>query len=157
MRRRALLLACLALSACAPLRPRREDGPGHSGRLSLSVRTDPVQTFSAAFDLRGQASQGELLLTSPLGTTLARARWSAGGAELDAGTQRQRFASMDLLLTEVLGTALPLEALFDWLAGRNTAASGWEADLSQHAQGRLLARRLHPLPAVDLRLLLEIQ
>lgn len=155
--RRALLVAlALPLAACAPLqRLPAGAGKAYSGRLSLSVRSDPVQNFSAGFDLRGQAEQGELLLTTPLGTTLARARWMPGRAELNASGTPQIFPSMEELLMQVTGAALPLAALFDWLEGRATPVPGWEADLSGRPQGRLWARRSQALPVVELRLLLD--
>jgi len=36
-----------------------------------------------------------------------------------------------------------------------TGAAGWSADLSQLESGRLTARRTQPLPAAELRLILE--
>lgn len=154
-RRRSLLAAlALPLAACAPLQ-RHADGPTYSGRLSLSVQSDPPQNLSAGFDLRGQAREGDLLLTSPLGTTLAQAIWRPGRAQLNASGQQQVFGSMEELLARLTGAALPLAALFDWMDGRETPVSGWESDLSGHAQGRLIARRLSPLPAVELRLVLD--
>lgn len=153
--RRSLLAAlALPLAACAPLQ-RQASGPIYSGRLSLSVRGDPPQNLSAGFDLRGQASEGDLLLTSPLGTTVAQAVWRPGRAQLNANGQQQVFASMEELLARLTGAALPLAALFDWMDGRDTPVPGWESDLSDHAQGRLVARRLSPQPAVELRLLLD--
>jgi outer membrane lipoprotein LolB len=154
-RRRSLLAAlALPLAACAPLQ-RQTSGPVYSGRLSLSVRSEPPQNLSAGFDLRGQAREGDLLLTSPLGTTLAQAVWRPGQAELKASGQQQVFGSMEELLARLTGAAIPLAALFDWMDGRDTPVPGWESDLSGHAQGRLSARRLSPLPTVELRLLLD--
>lgn len=157
LRRQALLAALLLpLAACAPLARRpTPSGPIYSGRLSLSVRSEPPQSMSAGFELRGLAQDGELLLTTALGTTLAQARWGPSQAQLIAGGKSQTFSSMEELLMQITGTALPLSALFDWLAGRATAVPGWDADLSQREQGRLWARRSQPLPAVELRLLLD--
>jgi outer membrane lipoprotein LolB len=50
---------------------------------------------------------------------------------------------------------LPIAALFDWLAGRPAEVPGWQADLSGHAQGRLLAQRSLPAPVAVLRIVLE--
>jgi outer membrane lipoprotein LolB len=44
--------------------------------------------------------------------------------------------------------------LFDWLAGIPSVATGWQADLSGRAEGRLRARRL-TAPAADLRIVLH--
>jgi outer membrane lipoprotein LolB len=161
--RRSLLMlaATAALGGCAtplpPATPAAPDaeGGGWTGRLSLRVRSEPEQSLSAAFELRGTASSGELLLSTPLGSTLARLRWSPGQADLQTPQESRQFASIGAMAQALTGTDLPLEALFEWLAGRPTAAAGWTVDLSQHAQGRLAARRDQPAPAAELRLAFE--
>lgn len=154
----ALAGASTLLAACGPLR-RAPAVPGAgpwSGRLNLVVRAEPVQSFSAGFELRGSAQQGELRLTSPLGTTLAEARWRPGQAQLKAGADHRHYASMSELLRELTGAALPLDALFDWLAGQASEVPGWVADLSGRREGRLLARRLEPQPLIELRIRLDL-
>jgi outer membrane lipoprotein LolB len=153
----ALAGATALLTACAPFR-RAPPAPGTgawSGRLSMVVRSDPVQSLSASFELRGSASQGELRLASPLGTTLAEARWQPGQALLQAGSENRHFASMTELLQALTGAALPLGALFDWLDGKASEVPGWVADLSGRGEGRLLARRLEPHPPIELRIRLD--
>jgi outer membrane lipoprotein LolB len=125
-----------------------------SGRISLQVQSEPVQAFFAGFELRGTPDQGELVLSSPLGTSLAVLRWSPGQALLDSGGQVQRFDSVDALIEKATGAAVPLPALFDWLAGKNTALAGWNADLTQQAEGRISASRTAPQPRTDLRIVL---
>ena len=56
---------------------------------------------------------------------------------------------------QATGAALPLPALFDWLTGINTPVPGWLTDLSGLAEGRLVARRQTPVPAVELRIALD--
>jgi outer membrane biogenesis lipoprotein LolB len=73
---------------------------------------------------------------------------------LDTGNQIQRFASVSELIEKATGAALPLPALFDWLRGKNTAADGWTADLTQQAEGRFSASRSVPQPRADLRVVL---
>jgi outer membrane lipoprotein LolB len=156
--RRTLLLAgALLLTACATPPPPLGGPSDHrwTGRLALQIETDPPQHFSAAFELSGQASAGELRLISPLGQVLGTARWTPQGAWLQRGREEQPYADMDELTTAVTGTALPLEPLFQWLRGEPAALGGWQADLSRHADGRLQARRLQPEPAVQLRLVLH--
>ena len=125
-----------------------------SGRINLQVQSEPVQAFFAGFELRGTPAQGELVLNSPLGTSLAVLRWSPGQALLDSGGRIQRFDSIDELVEKATGAAVPLPALFDWLAGKNTALNGWSADLSQQAEGRISASRTLPQPQADLRIVL---
>lgn len=125
-----------------------------TGRISLQVQSEPPQAFFAGFELKGNPAQGELTLNSPLGNSLAVLRWSPREAVLDSGNQIQRFASVDELIEKATGAAVPLPALFDWLRGKNTAASGWQADLSQQGDGRISASRASPQPRADLRIVL---
>ena len=127
-----------------------------AGRISLHVASDPAQSFSASFELKGRAENGELTLISPLGTVLGVLRWSPGKALLDRGNQDiQRFASIDELMERAIGAPLPLSALFGWLQGNNTTASGWVADLTRHGEGRFSARRTLPAPEANLRVVLD--
>lgn len=125
------------------------------GRLALRVESEPPQSFFAGFELSGHAGQGELRLFSPLGTTLADLRWSPQSATLSNNGETRQFESLDALATQATGTAIPIAALFQWLAGVQTGADGWSADLSQLDDGRLTARRTQPAPAAELRLILE--
>jgi outer membrane lipoprotein LolB len=111
--------------------------------------------MSAAFELLGSADHGRLSLTSPLGTTLAEVQWTTLDAQWRTATETRHFASMDQLTEQLLGTSLPLAALFDWLQARPTSALGWEADLQDLPQGRLRAQRTHPAPQAQLRIVLE--
>ncbi len=153
-----LLFAIFLIAGCAhqPWAGGQKDSKveAWSGRISLQVQSDPVQAFFAGFELRGNPDQGELVLSSPLGTSLAVLRWSPGEALLDSGGQVQRFNSVDALIEKATGAAVPLPALFDWLTGKNTVLAGWSADLSQQAQGRISASRTTPQPRTDLRIVL---
>ncbi|MDB5742774.1 MAG: putative lipoprotein [Polaromonas sp.] len=129
-----------------------------SGRISLQVLSEPAQSFSASFELKGKPESGELTLISPLGNVLGILRWSPGEAQLDSGPQQiQRFASVDALMTQATGTAVPLSALFGWLQGdhASVSANGWIADLSRHGEGRISAKRVQPAPQADLRVILD--
>lgn len=166
----ALGLAWL-LGACATVTPAPENSL--AGRLALTlsaVEATPARQFSAAFELRGSATRGELDLISPLGPVLARARWwpaassLRGGAQLVAEGQTRDFASLDDLALAAFGETLPIAALFDWLRGQPwpdapsqplpgasniTATSakpgfsqlGWQVQTEGLAQGRLEASR----------------
>jgi outer membrane lipoprotein LolB len=155
---RVLGLASLALlGACATRTPAvsRPEESRWTGRFSLTVQSDPPQSWSAGFELSGSAAAGELHLNSPLGNHLAAVRWAPGEARLQQGERLTKHPSLDSLTAELGGTALPVAALFDWLRGRQAPVSGWEADLSRQPEGRIVARRLQPLPAAELRLILE--
>ena len=122
---------------------------------SESGAQPPAQSFSASFELQGNAQTGELLLFSPLGTTVAELSWTAKTASLRANGETRSFNSLGELLKQATGTEIPVASLFAWMAGDNAATPGWLADLSQHALGRVVARRSDPPPAVELRLVIE--
>jgi outer membrane lipoprotein LolB len=150
----ALLLAGCAQPPRAPQKDEISASVWH-GRMALQVEDQPSQSFSAGFELRGRADAGELTLYNPLGGTLAALRWTPGSATLRSGDQVRQFDSIDALVAGATGTAIPVASLFDWLAGSNTPVAGWEADLTQLAEGRLRARRTSPPPLADLRVALE--
>ena len=107
------------------------------------------------FELRGSAESGELTLTSPLGSMLAVLAWAPGSADLRNNGQTRGFASVDALVAQATGAAIPVAALFDWLRGPTRRCAGWQADLSQLAEGRLRAHRSEPTPPADLRVVLD--
>jgi outer membrane lipoprotein LolB len=156
MRWTALLVTAAMLSACAT--PQRAVQPGEelwSGRLAMTVQSDPPQSFSAGFELRGTPAGGELQLTSPLGTSIATVVWLPGSAEMRQGGQVTRRGSLDELTTELSGTPVPVAALFGWLRGQAGEVPGWQADLSRQAEGRITARRTSPMPVAELRVVVQ--
>jgi outer membrane lipoprotein LolB len=152
-------IALLLLAGCANS-PRVVNTPGQpvtqwSGRLALRIDADPVQSFSAGFELKGNAQSGELSLYSPLGATIAQMAWTPGDARLRWDGKERSFDSMDALTLQATGTELPVASIFHWLAGDNVSTLGWQADLRELPRGRLVARRNAPLPNVEMRLVLE--
>ena len=126
------------------------------GRLAVNVQTSPAQAFSADFELEGDAKIGALTFSTPLGNTLARLRWDASGAVLQARGESRRFESLDALTLHATGAALPVASLFAWLTGtQQTDASGWEPNLQDLPSGRISARRIAPAPVVDLKIILD--
>ena len=151
----ALALAC-SLVACAQAPKATGASPLlRSGRMAISERADNGRSFSAAFELQGSATQGELSIFTPLGGVLRKLVWDAESARLLDGSSERRFANLAELSRAALGTELPIAALFDWLDGRATPVPGWQTDLSRHAQGRIVAVRETPAPAVELRVVLD--
>ena len=154
-----LFFATFLIASCAHQTPTKginyAENRLWTGRISLQIQSEPPQAFFAAFELKGQAEQGELTLTSPIGSVLGVMRWSPTEAVLESGRETRRFESVDALLEQTTGAAIPVTALFDWLAGKNTSLNGWAADLAQQAAGKISARRTNPAPQVDLRLVLD--
>ena len=159
-----------SLAGCSALAP-RPDGPADTlaGRLSLRIDGQPQRSISAGFELSGTPAQGQLLLSGPLGTTAARARWSAGQAVLSSAGRDTPFADLDSLAAAALGESLPMAALFDWLRGRAWPGAqavargdgragfeqlGWAIDLQRWPEGAVDAFRSTP-PTVTVRVRLD--
>ena len=171
----AIAFATLALAACTTLQPAQPvGGDALSGRLALRVEASgdaAAKAFSAAFDLRGDPSAGTLALSTPLGSTLAQARWSPAEVVLATPQGTRRFANLDELTRDALGESVPIEAWFDWLRGRpwpgapsepapelraGFAQLGWRVDLASFAaDGLLNATRTAPPPTVTVRIRLD--
>ena len=158
---RGCLAAALVVAVAGCASPPRVAGPVDaqtgpwSGRLALQVEGNQSQSFSAGFELKGNASAGELTLFSPLGSALAVLAWAPGSATLRNNGQVRKFPSVEALVENATGSDIPVAALFDWLRGTQTPVAGWQADLSRLPEGRLHARRLTPPPPADLRVVLE--
>jgi outer membrane lipoprotein LolB len=151
-----VLVGCATPSRIAkPLNAEQANSPEWQGRISVQVHGDNPTSMSASFSLRGDAKHGELDLYSPLGTTLGSLQWTPNMVQLSDGGKHQHFNSLAELTEKTTGAALPIEAIFGWLQGRNVPATGWLADLSAAAQGSLIARRTAPAPEVTLRIKLD--
>jgi outer membrane lipoprotein LolB len=176
----AALASALWLQACVSHPPPL---PGHVYAGRLAVRSDaapglPARSMTGQFELSGNASSGQLVLTSPIGTTVARARWSdpvgAQGdpskIELEADGATTRYATLEDMMQRAIGDQLPLAAMFDWLSGRPWPAApvqagdatgsftqlGWRVDLTQFHADRLIdAQRPLPAPALHVRVKLD--
>jgi outer membrane lipoprotein LolB len=170
----------LALQACATHPPPL---PGHvySGRIAVHADAGtgrPARSVTGEFELSGNPSSGQLVLTSPLGVTVARARWdrpaTPGGEpteiELEANGETMRYATLAEMMQRALGDQLPLPAMFDWLAGRPWPDArvtrdpdgarfeqlGWRVDESRFAgDGLIDAVRPLPEPALHVRVKLD--
>lgn len=129
--------------------------PRWQGRLLLTVQTEPVQSFSADFDLQGDGQTGVLAFFTPLGTTVARLQWGSEGAILQASGDTQHFESLDALTLHAVGAVLPVASLFAWLKGESLDTPGWRVDLHDLPNGRLSAQRTAPTPSAQLKVILE--
>jgi outer membrane lipoprotein LolB len=150
-----IAIATVFIAACAVNTPKNIQNGSFSGRISLLVQSEPVQSFAGSFELSGTAEQGELLLYTPLGSTAAQMSWSPGNAQLQNGTAVQAYPSVDAMLERTTGAAVPITALFAWLQGQNISVPGWQADLSRQPEGRINAQRTSPAPSAQLRIVLE--
>jgi outer membrane lipoprotein LolB len=169
------IVGVMGIAGCATPRPPglAEDAPRISGRMALKVSAyqgAPQRNVNAQFELLGDAAAGELRLVTAIGTTAARAAWSADQVTLSTGDGTRSFTSLQAMSQEALGEAVPLPALFDWLRGRPSDAvgarsvesasearfvqQGWAVDLSRFSEGWVTITRDAP-PAVNLRVIVE--
>lgn len=168
------LLAGVLLSACVSLPPPPPALPVQTGDLRLSGRLSvqvagiqgaKAQGGNAGFELQGSPTAGQLELSTPLGSLLARARWDSSDVLLQTPRDERHFDNLDSLTRELLGEAIPVAALFDWLKGRPWPAAphkptlgqsfqqlGWDVDLSQYGDGLILAKRSEPEATLRVRL-----
>jgi len=155
------VLLCLALVGCSIFsfktkNPALAQMGNWEGRLSLKILSKPPEQFSANFSLQGTSAQGELTIFSPIGTTLAVASWNDQGAVLEEGSKKQTFASMEALTRQVTGASLPLQNLMSWLNTDGPPLEGWEIRSENQPGGRrLFAKRVSPLPQLQLTLVLD--
>ena len=156
------LLTLLLIGGCAgqrvPASP-AADSTGHwQGRLAVKVYSKPVQAFSANFELDGSPAKGALVLSSPLGTTLARMQWAEGKegfATLIANGEQREFGTLQELAFKSTGADLPVASLFAWLQGRAEEAPGWQVDLSELSAGRIQAQHREEVQS-DLKIILDL-
>jgi outer membrane lipoprotein LolB len=163
------------VTGCASLQTPEEPALADllTGRMSVQVAatdTSEAYSLSTAFELSGTADRGRLDLNTPLGSTVARARWQADSVVLDTPRGQTRHPTLADMTRAVVGEELPVPALFDWLRGRpwpgaESASSvapdpvgfrqlGWTVDLSRFDEARIVARRESP-PAVTVQVKLD--
>jgi len=151
----------VALGGCSTQRQLRDKNVGVAtpnyweGRMAVKVFSTPVQAFSANFELQGNAMQGQLLLSTPLGTSVAELSWSPGLARLITDKEDKTYPSLGTLAHDVTGANIPVTDLFGWLRGEQPHTDRWEADLTGLGNGRLTAHTVNESPAAELKLILD--
>ena len=171
------LVGCATVAPPAPPAPAASDplARSYAGRLAVQVDGDEARSFSAGFDLQGTDVRGQLALTSPIGTQVGRAVWQPGSVRWQTADGERRFDNLDDLSQDLLGEAVPLAALFDWMAGRPWAGLpsrplsatpgdaaqtgfrqlGWEVQTGRVADGVIVAQRRLPAPTLTVRIKLD--
>lgn len=171
-----LLAACAQKSPLVAMAPRSSNPlsgtatePGSdladqrwSGRLVLKLAAfgkESAQGVNVSFDLQGNPTQGQLDMSTPMGTLVAQVRWQQAMASLSTADGTESFDSLHVLTQRVLGESLPVATMMSWLQGhpapsptwtarsdgqaspRQFTQAGWQVDLRELDQGTLLAER----------------
>jgi outer membrane lipoprotein LolB len=163
----------MLLAACTTVPRATGSADALSGRLSVKVdgtEGAAARNVSAAFELQGDPRTGTLSLSTPLGSTLAQARWAPDAVWLVTPQGERRYDDLDALTTDVLGESLPVAALFDWLRGRPWPGArstpiaapaepgfeqlGWVVDLARFDDAWVVATRTRA-PTVVVRAKLD--
>ncbi len=172
MRRRqmlAVLGAAAWLTACSSVPKVSEqdvaslaDAPRLTGRFGLIVPAGAnaqgrAQNVTANFELLGDARRGRLEMSTPMGSLVARVSWQPGQVVLRTPDEERQYDDIESLTQELLGQALPVQALFDWLQGRPWPQApqrpmgeqgfeqlGWQVDLRRFGDRLISAQRLNP-------------
>jgi outer membrane lipoprotein LolB len=136
-RARALvLLAALALSACAELQrvvPPEDVEFELAGRIAVRYREEAA---SGNVAWRHARDSDELLITSPVGSIVARLVREGTEFVLTTADQQQfRARDPETLTEQALGFRLPLAGLADWVRGQ--PVGGMPAVAVRDGQGRL--------------------
>jgi outer membrane lipoprotein LolB len=187
-------LSCSAalLSACAsPPHPPQASTPAQQGvdaavpstvsakgRVSATSivpgETQPRQ-FHGGFELQADASGGQLMLLTPLGSTVAVLAWTPKSALLRQATGAiAAFDSAEQMMEQAIGVPVQPQALSAWLRGvpahghaveRNSAEQftqlGWTVNVlreagASHARRLEISRPQSPgLTAAELRVVID--
>jgi len=132
----ALTLLCAALSACSSL-PSGNAPSSHAvapyreqielaGRLNvLYQKDDKPESATVNFTWQQSAARTDVGLFSPVGSTLATIAVTPQQAVLTQSGKAPRSApDVDSLSAQMLGWALPVSGLRDWLQGYATGEDG---------------------------------
>lgn len=129
------LFAAFALSGCAEL---QRPGPAEevefelAGRIAVRYREEAA---SGNVAWRHSREADELLITSPVGSSVARLVRQGAEFVLTTSDQREfRAPDAEALTGQVLGFRLPIAGLADWVRGR--AMEGQPVVLVRDAEGR---------------------
>jgi len=144
-----------AQQTSTPTQTHQPQAEFRGGRFSLVIDTEPQQSFLSYFDLSGGWPNGALIIYNPLGLQMARVEWTPQSARLLQGAQTREAPNLEQLIFQLTGTPIPASALIDWLSGKPTPAEGWNVDMSEWQQHRLVIERVQPKPRTVLRIAFE--
>jgi outer membrane lipoprotein LolB len=163
-------LATLAAAGCAQLPPVASQDTVFelSGRIAVKYREEAA---SGNVAWRHARESDELLITSPVGSSVARVVRSGNEIVLTTtGEGEHRASDAEALTEKVLGFRIPLAGLTDWVRGRQVEGSpaavvrdkdgrpasieqnGWNVEYQEFGSDGLPVRMKLTYPGIELRL-----
>ncbi len=169
-----LSLACVSVSAvlssCSTTKPLTSEQMARTRNYQQSVvmngkiniqyqQNEKTETITGNFEWQQNDTELTIVLTSPLGQTIAVIRENAQGASLEQGKHEMRYAAnVEQLLTESLGWSLPIAGMRDWLQGfdrnqqgqrfavptrdnQRSMSQGWQLDFTSWQED---GEQIHP-------------
>gem|GEM_PF-1168974 len=155
------------ISACSTPRPLvihtslDQPIPSWSGKINLTMDTEPKQIFSAEFDLQGDPAHGDMQFYTSLGTTIASVAWDDTVAQLTIPQKDiYQYDSLEALTKKLLGTTLPVNMIFEWASATTPIPpQGWSLIRNtSELDGKpaeLLAVRNFPTPTAHLHMWIQ--
>ncbi len=165
------LLAALAATGCAGLRPLGAEESVEfelAGRIATRYRQEAA---SGNVAWRHSRDADELLITSPVGSSVARILRNGNEVVLTTAEPRDyRATDAEVLTEQVLGFRLPLAGLTDWVRGKPVDGSpaavtrdkdgrlatleqnGWSVEYQEYRPDGLPTRLKLTYPGIELRL-----
>jgi outer membrane lipoprotein LolB len=165
------MLLAIAAGGCAQLQPATSHDAVEfelAGRIATRYK-DEAASGNVAW--RHAKDADELLITTPVGSTVARVVRTGNEVVLTTSDQRDhRAADAEALTEQVLGCRLPLAGLTDWVRGRaidgapasatrdkdgrlaTLAQNGWNVEFQEYRADGLPVRMKLSYPGLELRL-----
>jgi outer membrane lipoprotein LolB len=165
------VLSVLAATACAELKPAPPEQAVEfelAGRIAMRYR-DEAASGNVAW--RHARESDELLITSPVGSSVARVVRTGNQVVLTTADQKEhRAGDAEALTEQVLGFRLPLAGLTDWVRARpkdgtpaavvrgndgrlaSLEQNGWRVEYQDYRADGLPVRMKLTYPGIELRL-----
>lgn len=135
LNRALAVLAALMVAACASLQPAADHTAVEfelSGRIATRYKEEAA---SGNVAWRHSRETDEMLITTPVGSSVARVVRNGNDIVLTTGERDYHATDAEAITEQVLGFRVPLAGLTEWVRGR--AVEGSPSSLTRDKEGRL--------------------
>lgn len=135
-----LLSLTALLSACSTLSV-PDNTEAWTGRFSiLSQSVSSVERHSGNFRFAISPEKKTLIITGPLGASVARIEETSSDSTMETGDGIRRARSTSELLNQAVGVPVSFDELQSWLQGSSqpsAATQGWEVEITRAQNGNV--------------------